>query len=93
MVYTDRSMMERRVEVGVWWKEGGEAKESRYYLRDKMEVFNAEMFAIKEGIKWGTKTAVKEGRNRVTIRADSQAAILRPLTSTHNHGEKLAKQI
>lgn len=93
VVYTDGSMREGRVGAGVLWKEGGEAREGGYYLWKSMEVFDAEMLAIKEGIKWGTKTAAWEGRTQVTVRADNQAAIQRPLTSSLSHGEMLAKAI
>lgn len=46
VMYTDGSMREGRVGAGVWWETRRGEEERTAYLGTKMEVFDAEMFAI-----------------------------------------------
>lgn len=75
ILYTDRSKMGDRIGAGVWWMRGEEEWSEVAHLGKRMEVFDAEMFALWLAIKTGREEARKRNLHKITIRADNQAAL------------------
>lgn len=93
VLYTDGSMMEGRTGAGVWWMRGTEEWQESAALGKKMEVFDAEMFAILLAIRTGIEEAQLQKKKIICIRADNQAALERVMATQQKHGERLAKKI
>jgi len=88
VIYTDGSKIQTNVGAGIAYMSGRNSGEKSWNLGNSLEVFDAELFAIFQALKWTQSFDLRKTKD-IWIFSDSQAAIQRLQNPKSGPGQHL----
>lgn len=94
LVFTDGSMIGGWVGAG-WWRRNsvGVQYSARIPLGREMEVYDSELVGIEAGVRSALLMAVQEGKRKILVLSDNQAAVQRMGRRGASSGEAVVQQV